>query len=184
MTLQIKQLQDNWRTTLPRFSERKWLKVFPQAEARVRELIAELQEEAEELSRGIYKSFKKIYQTINKNSFKIWFWEEVIKVFQGEELEKKRRKIKELKWALKKENKASDITNEMIQRAKEYPFDRLVEAKRDFAICPFHNEKYPSFYIKNNFGYCFGCNWQGDTIKFLMEKNGLNFKEAVKYLNF
>jgi len=181
MITQIKQLQNNWGTTLPRFSEREWLKVFPQAELRVRELIAELQKEAEELSLRIYRSFKKIYQLANKNSF--WFWEEVVKVFQGEELIEKEKRIRELKWALKKENNSNDITDGMIQRAKEYPFDRLVEAKRNFAVCPFHSEKYPSFYIKNNFGYCFGCSWQGDTIKFVMEKNGLNFKEAVKFLN-
>ncbi|GAH55010.1 unnamed protein product, partial [marine sediment metagenome] len=46
-------------------------------------------------------------------------------------------------------------------------------------LCPFHKEKKSSFYIKNNWGYCYGCGWHGDTIKFLMEKENLGFKEAI-----
>ena len=70
----------------------------------------------------------------------------------------------------------------MIERAKQYPFENLIDTKRDFALCPFHSEKKPSFYVKNNWGYCFGCGWHGDTIKFLMEQNDLTFQEAIKYL--
>ncbi len=74
------------------------------------------------------------------------------------------------------------ITNEMVQRAKEYPYKELLEVKRDMALCPFHADKDPSFSVRNNYGYCFSCGWKGDTIAFYMEKMGVSFPEAVRAL--
>ncbi|QGH73304.1 MAG: CHC2 zinc finger protein [Siphoviridae sp. cttb18] len=74
------------------------------------------------------------------------------------------------------------ISDADIVRAKEYPFDTLIDVKRGFAVCPFHNEKTGSFYIRKNFGYCFGCQWNGDTIAFVMETKKVNFVEAIKML--
>ncbi len=52
------------------------------------------------------------------------------------------------------------------------------------ARCPFHNEKTPSFSVvpAKHFYHCFGCGQSGDAIRFLREKNGYTFLEAVKYL--
>lgn len=51
-------------------------------------------------------------------------------------------------------------------------------------LCPFHNEKTPSFcvYPENNSFYCFGCNKGGDVITFIMGVENLDFSEAVKFL--
>lgn len=51
-------------------------------------------------------------------------------------------------------------------------------------LCPFHNEKTPSFcvYPENNSFYCFGCNKGGDIITFIMGVENLDFAEAVKFL--
>ena len=51
-------------------------------------------------------------------------------------------------------------------------------------LCPFHNEKTPSFTVSEQKGFyhCFGCGANGDAIKFLMEHNGLTYPEAVKEL--
>lgn len=51
-------------------------------------------------------------------------------------------------------------------------------------LCPFHNEKNPSFcvYPENNSFYCFGCNKGGDIISFIMGVENLDFAEAVKFL--
>ena len=51
-------------------------------------------------------------------------------------------------------------------------------------LCPFHNEKTPSFcvYPENNSFYCFGCNKGGDIISFIMGVENLDFAEAVKFL--
>ena len=52
------------------------------------------------------------------------------------------------------------------------------------ALCPFHNEKTPSFYVSREKGiyHCFGCNRSGNAIKFLMEYNNITFLEAVSIL--
>lgn len=51
-------------------------------------------------------------------------------------------------------------------------------------LCPFHQEKTPSFNVipdKDMF-FCFGCQLGGDVFKFLMQIEGLSFVEAVKEL--
>lgn len=52
------------------------------------------------------------------------------------------------------------------------------------ALCPFHNEKTPSFYISpdRNSYYCFGCNAKGDIFSFVQEFEGLDFLGALKLL--
>ena len=56
---------------------------------------------------------------------------------------------------------------------------------REFTgLCPFHNEKTPSFTVNENKGFyhCFGCGAQGDIVKFEMEANNLPFMEALEKL--
>ena len=55
---------------------------------------------------------------------------------------------------------------------------------RMVGLCPFHNEKTPSFHIRDDEGFyhCFGCGVSGDAISFLREKEGLGFMEAVRTL--
>lgn len=51
-------------------------------------------------------------------------------------------------------------------------------------LCPFHNEKTPSFNVHQTKGIykCFGCGAGGNVIGFLMDLEGWNFPETVKYL--
>jgi DNA primase len=52
------------------------------------------------------------------------------------------------------------------------------------ALCPFHNEKTPSFNINphRQFFHCFGCGKSGDAITFVREYENLTFADAVKKL--
>ncbi len=61
----------------------------------------------------------------------------------------------------------------------------LKKAGHDYkALCPFHNERSPSFTVSRNkqFYYCFGCGASGSAISFLMEHAGMDFPEAIEDL--
>jgi len=51
-------------------------------------------------------------------------------------------------------------------------------------LCPFHDEKTPSFQVtpSRGFYYCFGCGESGDVITFVRKVNNLSFAEAVEHL--
>ena len=65
---------------------------------------------------------------------------------------------------------------------------RSVHLKRSgrgyLALCPFHEEKTPSFHVdpNKNFYHCFGCGASGDAINFLMRRGSLEFSEAIHQL--
>src|SRR6056297_4036631 len=51
-------------------------------------------------------------------------------------------------------------------------------------LCPFHNEKTPSFTVSPSKGIykCFGCGKGGNAVNFIMEHEHLSYPEALKYL--
>lgn len=53
-----------------------------------------------------------------------------------------------------------------------------------FGLCPFHNEKSPSFSVSQNkqMYHCFGCGAGGNVFTFIMEYENYTFPEAIKYL--
>ena len=72
------------------------------------------------------------------------------------------------------------------------PLDQIAGAYMDLkrrgknlvGLCPFHNEKTPSFniYPESNSYYCFGCSNGGGVIQFVMNAERLSFPDAVKWL--
>ncbi len=53
-----------------------------------------------------------------------------------------------------------------------------------FALCPFHQERTPSFVVTPQHGlfHCFGCGVAGDAIGFLIRCDRVSFPEAVRIL--
>lgn len=61
----------------------------------------------------------------------------------------------------------------------------LIRRGRNFVgLCPFHNEKTPSFSVNSarNFCYCFSCKKGGSPVNFIMEKEGLSYHDALLHL--
>ncbi|HWB68893.1 MAG TPA: DNA primase, partial [Solirubrobacterales bacterium] len=58
------------------------------------------------------------------------------------------------------------------------------QGTRWVGLCPFHEERSPSFSVdaQEKLYHCFGCGVGGDVIKFVEEKEGLGFSEAVEVL--
>ena len=73
--------------------------------------------------------------------------------------------------------------NDIVDVISEY-----VQLKRKgrnyFGLCPFHNEKSPSFSVSpdKQIFHCFGCNVGGNVFTFLMQIEGISFIEAVQEL--
>jgi DNA primase len=91
------------------------------------------------------------------------------------------------------ETTAQFIPDEKIREIRET--SSIVEVISDFialkkvginykGLCPFHNEKTPSFYVNDikRFFHCFGCGTSGDVFAFLMKHDNLSFAEAARQL--
>ena len=113
-----------------------------------------------------------------------------------DELKQKQRKHKSLyieyvtlKKGLYGDN---DFTDDMIQRCRDVLIELLLPTPiqnagggRKKALCPFHEEKTPSFviYTEDNQYHCFGCGVHGrGAISFIMQYKNLNFIGAINFL--
>ena len=60
----------------------------------------------------------------------------------------------------------------------------ISRGNRMVGLCPFHQEKTPSFHVLDDEGYyhCFGCGVSGDAISFLREQESMSFMDALEHL--
>ena len=85
--------------------------------------------------------------------------------------------------SLERDNIAKgEITDEMIEQAKEYPISQLIAITNNMAYCVNHVEDHPSMNCKNNYAYCHACGWHGDAIDVKMKIDAVDFINAVKSL--
>ena len=62
---------------------------------------------------------------------------------------------------------------------------RLTRRGKNFlGLCPFHNEKTPSFTVspERQSWHCFGCGRGGDIFTFIMERESMDFHQALEFL--
>lgn len=166
--------------------------VMPRVREKIRELIEDIPREFHRERRTEFLQHRikilNIRESLLTLRYKLYFQRNRVleRMLVGEELDETEKLIQKAQGeiiALRESgNQRHGLTKEDIQRAKEYPFENLIEIRRGMAICPFHDDHDPSFSIKSNYGYCFGCGWRGDVIAFVMERDGLPFGQAVKYL--
>lgn len=177
-------------------TDRELLEAFPEAKEILPIKIRECELAIKEKEAEIQTALNKIYM-LETDSFSEWFAEQIIKMNlmpDLDSLESKLFRLKRLERLLAKGSKAETKIDfqEKIESARLYPIEEVArdklelrQAGRNFvSLCPFHNEKTPSFYIypETNRFYCFGCQEKGDVITLTVALYGIEFKEAVELL--
>jgi len=77
---------------------------------------------------------------------------------------------------------------DIFQTVKQIPFPDVQQAfngqqtYRSKIICPFHNERSPSFHVYEDSYYCFGCSEHGDSITFVAKLEDLKPLEAARLI--
>jgi hypothetical protein len=185
-------LEKEWRRSLPRFTDKELLEIFPEAKTIIPEKIVDWIEERDKILDAIKKKLTLIKYRA-PDEFSRWFWREWVKVTDGEELLKIDGhivRLERLQSVAKGRTPKGRLTEEEIQQALAVPIENLINqplrksGKALVGLCPFHNERHPSFYVypETNSCWCYGCNQGGNVINFVELLHGYSFKEAVKYL--
>lgn len=175
------------------------LKVFPEAKWIVPVKIKEWEEDKKEVLNNKIKPLLKEIRKID-DEFAGWYYRMVLKKIVMKDLlgdiNKQLRRLRKLERLLeiKETSRGGDgkFYEEEIKKVKEIPiFDvvssqlNLIKSGKNYkALCPFHREEHPSFYIYPKTGsfYCYGCSRGGDIVEFVKLYFGYNFKEAIRYL--
>jgi hypothetical protein len=188
-------LEEQWKQTLPHYTDKELLAIFPEAKIIIPLKIREWMQEQKKVIEVIKAKLRVVYKKSAKENQ--WFWKEVVKQLDGHKLMEINKHLTRLyrqrAIAENRKPKGNRLSEEQIQQALAVPLVdiamrsiKLRRAGRTFmGLCPFHNERRPSFHIypqKNNF-YCYGCNKGGNVINFVRETQGLSFREAINYLN-
>ena len=163
---------------------------FPEAKHIVPALINELNAKRKALVIYISNQLAAI-KAESKDKTYHYFWRLWLMLNEGEELQELDNKLARLSRLqniiIGKPTPKGALPEGAIEAAHEYPIQDLFDSnfKRSgnnlVGLCPFHNERTPSFYIfvKQNRAHCFGCNKSLDVIDAYMELNECGFKTAV-----
>ena len=84
----------------------------------------------------------------------------------------------------KEEIEAVKCAHDLVDVVASYGITVKKKGANYAALCPFHEEKTPSFIInpKTRLYHCFGCNAGGDVIGFVSKMEGIGFRQAVEKL--
>jgi hypothetical protein len=184
-----RKLEQDWKKSLPRYSPAELLEIFPEGREAVERNLQEARQEHAEHEKELRESLKQFEDHPDG-----WFMEEYLEAFEAPEYEERKKRIRKLESFLSK--KKSDNWQDFqrkLEIAREYPIERLAEQQlelkraspdRKVALCPFHNENTPSFYLflKQNSYHCFGCQAHGDVISLTEQLYSVDFKDAVEML--
>ena len=82
----------------------------------------------------------------------------------------------ELKDEIKNNNDIVDVISQYVHLKRS--------GRNYFGLCPFHNEKSPSFAVSpdKQIFHCFGCGVGGNVIHFISKIEGINFRESIELL--
>ncbi len=189
----IEEAETAWQRSQPYFSKKEWFEIFPEARQVIPKKIEEVEVWQAEL-RTLMKKKLALIASQAKNETSKWFWEDWIKIVEGEAWLFAGEQIKRLKTMLAIGNGKQlkgGVSQEDIQQALAIPIETLLSrgqlkksGKTLVGLCPLHKEKTPSFrvYPETNSFYCFGCQKGGNVITLAEQLHGYSFPEAVKLL--
>jgi hypothetical protein len=156
------------------------------------EEIEHLQELKEAKTEALQRKFER--ENLLGRGFSKWFIRYWLKLTTLMKLElsiiRKKRELRKILTAYNfthpfKETKELDVEGAKLVPVESFYQGKLRRVgKRLVGLCPFHNEKSPSFTIftETNSYHCFGCKESGDAINFVIRTTGLSFPEAVRRL--
>lgn len=185
--------EKEWRRSLPRLSDRELLEVFPVSKETLQEKLVEWRRRRDIVALSIKSAWQKVPREYE------WFFKILFEKYYLPELREIDRQIARIKRLLAilssptdKQGRRWQSMADLIAEARVYPIYEFARDKLDlkpsgknfFALCPFHNEKTPSFYLftESNRFYCFGCHEKGDVINLATRLCGVGFAEAVRML--
>ena len=183
-TSDLKTLEKEWTESNPYFSLRELIGIFPEARTILKDKLEKLETEAKELEVKVREGLEKTERK-SPNEITTFLRKQLIKIFLGEDLDNSIAEIKNLKFALSRKKKIKGtISEDEIDMARHFPFEKLIPFKKGWAVCPFHKESKGSLHIipGTNLIHCFGCSLTSDTIGFVQKKDNLSFREAVRVL--
>lgn len=186
--------EEEWRRSKPRFTDKDWLAIFPDAKTAIADKIAEWTERRADVVATILVKAVEMRVRV-ADDFSRWFGRELIKINEGVELlniDRQLARLNRLLSIVHGKPKRGWLTEEQIQEALDVPIEDIAgqhtvlrkRGKHLWGLCPLHAEKHPSFSVclESNKCWCYGCNQGGDTIQLVRLLHGLSFKEAVHYL--
>lgn len=183
-------LEKEWQRSLPRLTDKELLGIFPEAKRVIPDKVFEWQLKRKCLIELIRQKLAHIkHSMVEKDQ---WFWEEWVKVFDGEELvkiDKHISRLRRLDMLASGKIIKGKIGQKEIQTALAVPIENLItplrrSGKQLIASCPLHKEKTPSFFVypDTNSFYCYGCLAGGDVITLVKLLYSLDFIKSVKWL--
>ena len=194
-------LEAQWRESLPRHTLQQLLDIFPTALSAARRAEKAKMKEYKSMLVEINNDQEEYYNTVIS---KAHFSEQNAMVTDSDKVfDEKRRQIESnikscvyrLAFLDEREGKApqremNGINEAEIARAKEVPIENFYtgklkkHGKRAVGLCPFVNEKTPSFtiYLDQNSFYCYSCNTGGSVIDYIMMQQDKPFLSVVKEL--
>lgn len=81
-----------------------------------------------------------------------------------------------------KSPKAGEITDAMVEVARNHPIEKIVPVRNGRTRCVFHQGEHLNMDVRKNFAYCYVCGESGDAISVYMKANDVGFIQAVKAL--